>query len=169
MSELLESERPSMDADSALRGCRVLLVCSSGGHLAQLLSLQPWLLRNRPRWVTFPTEDALSLLAGQDVVAAHFPTTRNIPNLLRNGVLAWRLLREDRPDVVLSTGAGAAVPFFVLARLLRIPSVYIEVYDRLDSRTMTGRLCRPFATRMLVQWEEQQQLYRGSTVVGPLL
>jgi len=56
-----------------------------------------------------------------------------------------------------------------LARLLRIPTVYVEVFDRIDSRTLTGRLCRPLSTKFLVQWPEQQELYRGSTLIGPLL
>lgn len=147
----------------------VLLVCSSGGHLAQLLALQPWLDGKRAQWVTFPTPDARSLLAGCDVVDAHHPTTRNVLNLARNALLALRLLARDRPDVIVSSGAGVALPFFVLGRLLGIPTVFIEVYDRLDSTTLTGRLCRPFASRMLVQWDEQQRLYPGSTVVGTLL
>lgn len=146
----------------------VLLVCSSGGHLAQLLPLAP-LWPDDVLWVTFPTQDAQSQLAGQRVVHCHHPTTRNVPNLVRNAGLAWRLLRRERPAAIVSTGAGVAVPFFVLGRLLGIPTVFIEVYDRIDSATLTGRLCRPFASRVLVQWEEQRSLYRGAVVVGPLL
>ncbi len=148
---------------------RVLLVCSSGGHLAQLVALRPWLAGTDARWVTFATEDARSQLAGETLVPAHHPTTRNVPNLLRNAALAWRELRGRRPDVVVSTGAGVALPFFVLARAMGVPTVYIEVYDRLDGPTLTGRLCRPFTTRMLVQWQEQRRLYRGAEVVGTLL
>lgn len=147
----------------------VLLVCSSGGHLAQLAALQPWLDGKRAQWVTFPTADALSVLEGREVVYAHYPTTRNLPNLLRNAWLAGRLLAHERPDAVVSSGAGVALPFFVLGWLLRVPTVYIEVFDRLDSTTLTGRLCRPFTSRMLVQWPEQQALYKDSTLVGTLL
>ena len=43
------------------------------------------------------------------------------------------------------------------------------MFDRIDSATMTGRLCRPFADRMLVQWDEQASLYRDALVVGPVL
>jgi UDP-N-acetylglucosamine:LPS N-acetylglucosamine transferase len=147
----------------------VLFVCSSGGHLAQLLALRPWWSGRRTRWVTFDTADAVSLLDGQDTTWAYYPTTRHIPNLLRNSALAWRVLREERPDVIVSTGAAVAYPFFVLAKLLRIPTVYIEVFDRIDSTTLTGRLCRPFTDRMLVQWEAQAELYRDAVVVGTLL
>ena len=147
----------------------ILVVCSSGGHLAQLVSMQEAFRGRHLRWVTFPTADALSVLAGEDVVHAHHPTTRNVPNLVRNAWLAVRLLLQDRPAAIISTGAGVAFPFFVLGWLLRIPTVYIEVFDRLDTRTLTGRLCRPFSTRMLVQWEEQLPLYRNAQLVGALL
>jgi len=147
----------------------VLLVCSSGGHLAQLVTLSSELAESRRRWVTFCTGDAESVLADEVLIAAHHPTTRNVPNLLRNCVLAWRTLRERRPDVVVSSGAAVAFPFFVLARAMGIPTIYVEVYDRLDGPTLTGRLCRPFSTRVLVQWEEQLEFYPGATVVGPLL
>ncbi|WP_342782409.1 PssD/Cps14F family polysaccharide biosynthesis glycosyltransferase [Vallicoccus soli] len=147
----------------------MLLVCSSGGHLAQLLSLGEWTRERPTRWVTFDTADARSLLEGEDVVWGHHPTTRNIPNLLRNTVLAARMMLRERPAAVVSTGAGIAVPFFVLGRALGVPTVFIEVVDRIETATLTGRLCRPFATRVLVQWEEQRALYPGATVVGPLL
>jgi hypothetical protein len=158
-----------MPADPTPDDARVLLVGSSGGHLAQLIRLEPWYRSHQRRWVTFDKPDALSLPRDEDVVWAHHPTTRNIPNLLRNLVVAWRELRSHRPDVVISTGAGVAVPFFLLARLRRIPTVYVEVFDRIDSATMTGRLVHPLTTCFCVQWPEQQHLYQGSHVIGPLL
>ena len=150
---------------------RALLICSSGGHLAQLVALRPW-YAGRPRtWVTFDTPHARSLLAGEETVWAYHPTTRNIPNLLRNTGLAVRRLlpRRTRPAVLVSTGAGVALPFFVLGRLLGVPTVYIEVYDRIDMPTLTARLCRPFTSLFLVQWPEQREMYPEAVVVGHLL
>ena len=148
---------------------RVLLVGSSGGHLAQLAALAPWTDGHDRHWVCFDTPDAVSVLAGESVDWAYHPTTRSLRNLARNLGLAWRVLRRERPDVVLSTGAGVALPFFVLARLHGVPTVFLEVYDRLDTPTLTGRLVRPFASRMLVQWDEQAHLYKGAEVVGCVL
>lgn len=149
---------------------RVLLVGSSGGHLAQLLALRPWWSQSERTWVTFDTEDAKYALADEaDVVWCFHPTTRNVHNLLRNAWLAVRVLRRSRPTVIVSTGAAVAVPFFVLGRMRRIQTVYIEVYDRVETPTLTGRLCRPFASLMLVQWPEQRGLYDDALVVGPLL
>ncbi|HWM00874.1 MAG TPA: hypothetical protein VNP92_00905 [Actinophytocola sp.] len=145
---------------------RVLMVGSSGGHLTQLIALRPWWEQHERTWVTFETLDATSKLAGEDVVWAHHPTTRNLKNLARNTALAWRTMRSFRPDVVVSTGAGVAVPFFWMRRPFGAASVYLEVFDRIDSRTLTGRLCRPFSDLFLVQWPEQQRLYPASRLVG---
>lgn len=147
---------------------RVLFVSSSGGHLSQLLQLRPWWAHHERRWVTFDLPDAQSKLKGEHLIPAYYPTTRNIPNTLRNMLLAHKVLADWRPDVVISNGAGVAVPFFVAARIRKIPTVYLEVYDRIDSRTMTGRLVRPFTSRFCVQWPEQQALNPGSELVGPL-
>jgi UDP-N-acetylglucosamine:LPS N-acetylglucosamine transferase len=147
---------------------RILLVCSSGGHLAQLAVLGSWWRQHDRHWVTFDTADARALLEGESVSWAYHPTTRNVPNLLRNGALAWKVLRSERPDVVVSTGAGVALPFFVLAKLVKARTVYLEVYDRIDSSTLTGRLCRPLTDQFLVQWDEQRTLYPDAIVVGPV-
>ena len=144
---------------------RVLLVCSAGGHLAQLHRLEPWWGRHDRTWVTFRKADAESVLAQESVVWAFHPTTRNIPNLLRNLGLAWRVVRDLQPDVIVSNGAGVAVPFFVVGKVRRCRTVYIEVFDRIAGPTLTGRLCRPFTDLFCVQWPEQQEFYPGTVLV----
>jgi beta-1,4-N-acetylglucosaminyltransferase len=148
---------------------KVTLVCSSGGHLAQLYRLEPWWGRHQRTWVTFQTADAVSLLEGERTVWAYHPTTRNLPNLFRNLRLAWRVLRREGPDVVVSDGAGVAVPFFLVARILRIRTVYLEVYDRINDPTLTGRLCYPLSDLFLLQWEEQRRSYPRGVVIGAVL
>jgi beta-1,4-N-acetylglucosaminyltransferase len=147
---------------------RILFVGSSGGHLAQLAQLRPWWQDRDRRWVTFPGRDVESLLAGEDVVTCYSPTTRNAKNAVRNLGLAVQVLRNYRPDVVVSAGAGVAVPFFVTARALGVRTVYLEVYDRIDLPTMTGKLCYPFTDLFLLQWEEQRTSYPKGRVIGSL-
>jgi hypothetical protein len=71
--------------------------------------------------------------------------------------------------VIVSDGAGVAFPFFVVAKLHRVKTVYLEVYDRIDSRTLTGRLCYPITDLFCVQWEEQRTLYPRAELIGTLL
>ena len=146
-----------------------MFVASTGGHLAQLLELEEWWSDLRRTWVTFDKADARSSLAGESVHYAHHPTTRNVPNAVRNLRLAERLMREVRPDLVFSDGAGVALPFFVAARRRRIPTLYLEVYDRIASPTLSGRLCRPLASAFCTQWAEQEAMYPGAELVGAVL
>ncbi len=148
---------------------RVVLVSSSGGHLAQLHKLKPWWERQERLWVTFRKPDSLSLLAGERVVWAYHPTTRNPVNTVRNLLLGWRTLQRYRPELVVSTGAGVAFSFFIAARLLGIRTVFIEVYDRINMPTLTGRLCYPLSDLFLLQWEEQKRMYPRGKVIGRLL
>jgi UDP-N-acetylglucosamine:LPS N-acetylglucosamine transferase len=147
----------------------VLLVSTQGGHLSQLLALRDWWHRRDHFWVCPETPDVVDRLAGERVIRSYSPTTRNVPNLLRNIVLAIGVLRRERPSLVVSAGAGVALPFFVVAWMLRIPTVFIEVYDRVDTPTLTGRLCGPFTTRRIVQWQSQLEFYPDAHLVGPLL
>lgn len=147
----------------------VLFVSSQGGHLAHLLAMRSWWEGRSRVWVCPDTPDVADRLVGERVVTSYFPTTRNVPNLARNAVLAARLLRRERPSLVVSSGAGVAVPFFVGAWAMGIPTVFIEVYDRIDTPTMTGRLCGPFTTRRIVQWPSQMDFYPDAQLVGPLL
>jgi hypothetical protein len=160
---------PGSPVSAATGATRVLNVCSSGGHLVQLLKLKPWWEEMDRLWVTFPGAATESLLQGERVVTAHHPTTRNIPNAIRNSFLALKVLRSYRPDLVVSTGAGVAFPFFLVAKVLGIRTIYLEVYDRIERPTVTGRLCYPISDLFLLQWEEQRRHYRRGQVIGAVL
>ena len=148
---------------------RILFAGSSGGHLATLHRLRPWWEHHQRLWVTFDTPDARSLLEGERVIPAHHPTTRNLPNAVRNLGLARRVLGRYRPDLVVSNGAGVALPFFLVARAMGIRTVFIEAIERVESRSLTGRLCYPLSDLFLLQWEEQRALYPRGIVIGRLL
>lgn len=147
----------------------ILLVSSSGGHLLLLYQLRPWWGRYGRVWVTFDTADGRSLLAGERVVFAHHPTNRNIKNLLKNLVVAWRVFRSTRPDMVVSTGAAVAVPFFVMAKLFGARTVFIEALERIETRSLSGRLCYPLSDAFVLQWDAQRRLYPRGHVVGTLI
>jgi beta-1,4-N-acetylglucosaminyltransferase len=144
----------------------VLLICSAGGHLLQMLELRPaW--EPFPRvWVTFDKSDTRSLLRDERVLHAFGPTNRSLRNFLRNLRLAFRILRRERPSAVLTTGAGLAVPFAWVARLHGVPSVYVESVTRIEQLSLSGRLIRPIAKGLYVQWPECAARVRGARFAG---
>ena len=151
---------------NASDGTDVLLVCSSGGHLLQLVTLaSTWDDLSRI-WVSFDKSDVRSLLAGETLVVAHGPTNRNVKNLIRNLSLAAKVIRRVRPRAVVTTGAGVAVPFAWFGRLFGARVIYVESFTRIDSVSLSCRLIRPVAERVYVQWPEAVPLVRGARYVG---
>lgn len=147
---------------------KVCIPTSSGGHLTHMLLLESiWSAADR-FWVTFDKADANARLTGERLYYCHYPTNRNIPNLIKNTVLAFRVLLKERPDLILSSGAAVAVPFFFLGKILGARLIYIEVFDRIDKPTLTGRLVRRISDAFIVQWDEQVKVYPGSINLGPI-
>lgn len=83
-------------------------------------------------------------------------------------MLAWKVLRVERPDLVISSGAAIAVPFFFIGKLLGAKLVYVEVFDRVDKPTVTGRLLNGIADLFVVQWREQLDVYRNAIDLGSI-
>ena len=147
---------------------KICLVGSSGGHLTHLYMLKPfWKDKNR-FWVTFDKEDARSLLKDEKVYPCYFPTNRNIKNLIRNTFLAIRVLKKEKTDLIISSGAAVAVPFFYLGKLFGTKTIYIEVFDRINKPTLTGKLVYPVTDRFIVQWEEMKKVYPKAINFGSI-
>lgn len=145
----------------------ILLVCSSGGCFESLQQLRPFWSSHERLWVTPRTATAEAALAEERVVWSYSPTTRHIPNLLRNLALAVTVLARHRPSLVLSTGAGVAVPFVVLGRLLGARTVFIESITRVTSLSLSAQLCLRFLTVLYVRWPQlQQQVPRAELIVA---
>lgn len=147
---------------------KICLVGSSGGHLTHLYMLKPFWKDKKRFWVTFDKEDARSLLKDEKVYPCYFPTNRNIKNLIRNTFLAIRVLKKEKPDLIISSGAAVAVPFFYLGKLFGTKTIYIEVFDRINKPTLTGKLVYPVTDRFIVQWEEMKKVYPKAINFGSI-
>ena len=147
---------------------KICLVCSSGGHLTQLYMLKPFWQDAQRFWVTFDKEDARSVLEGEQMIPCYYPTNRSLKALLINTKLAWKVLRKEKPDLIISTGAAVAVPFFYIGKLLGSKTVYIEIFDRIDSPTLTGKMVYPVTDRFIVQWEEMKKVYPKAINLGSI-
>lgn len=94
-------------------------------------------------------------------------TTRGLPNAVRvpnmarnplefakNLLRLWRLFRRERPELVVSTGAEIAIPAVCVAKLLRIPVIYVECGAQVRTPSGSGRVIYHLADAFFVQWPE---------------
>lgn len=147
---------------------KICLVGSSGGHLTHLYMLKRFWQDKDRFWVTFNKEDAKSLLKGEKMYPCYYPTNRSIKGLIINTRLAWNILKKEKPDLIISSGAAVAVPFFYLGKLFGAKCIYIEVFDRIDHSTLSGRMIYPIADKFIVQWGEMKKIYPKAINLGSI-
>lgn len=147
---------------------KICFVGSSGGHLFHLYLLKPFWEDKERFWVSFDKEDARSLLKGERLYFCYGPSNRSLKALIINTFRAIRILRKEKPELIVSSGAAPAVPFFWLGKLMGAKTVYIEVFDRVDAPTVSGRMCYPVADKFIVQWEEMKQVYPKAVNLGSI-
>jgi UDP-N-acetylglucosamine:LPS N-acetylglucosamine transferase len=145
---------------------KLALVCSSGGHLLQLYSLQDFWQNYERVWISFKKEDAVSVLKNEKKYWAYHPTNRNIINFFKNLFLALQIIINEKPSHLVSSGAGVAVPFFYLAKMLGIKTIFIESITFVEKPSLTFRLVYPIANIRLVQWPELAKKYPKAIYKG---
>lgn len=143
----------------------VLLVCSMGGHLAEMRRLEAAFHGHRTVLVTYRSP------VTQDLPEAYLLTNfRTNPLRYAWGLVqAWRIFRRERPTMVVSTGSEIALPFFVVARACGVPAIFVESVARVRSLSGTGRLLLPLATRFYAQWPGLARQDARIRYVGGLL
>lgn len=130
---------------------RVLLVSSSGGVLLDLLALKPWWSRHDVSWVAVRAEDTAALLTGQRVHWEREQSAHRPLGVLAAAMRSLRMLRRERPDVIISAGTGVAVGVFLAARVLRIPALWLETFNLVDAAGAASKICGRLAAVVLVQ------------------
>lgn len=148
---------------------KICLVGSSGGHLTHLHLLKEFWEKHDRFWVTFDKLDSRSLLKDEKKYWCYFPTNRNFKNLIKNTFLAFKILRKEKPDIIISSGAAPAIPFFYVGKLFRAKTVYIEVYDRIELPTLTGKIVYPVTDKFILQWKEQSKFYPKGINIGGII
>jgi UDP-N-acetylglucosamine--N-acetylmuramyl-(pentapeptide) pyrophosphoryl-undecaprenol N-acetylglucosamine transferase len=150
---------------------RALLVASTGGHMVQLES---WSRRiaglDSIVWAAAESPQSKTLLAGQDVRWIPDIQPRQLRETMSLLGVARRIVSSEQVDVVVSTGASVAIPFFVAARMYGAESHYIESAARVEGPSITGQVASVMPkVRCYTQsmsWADTRWNYAGSVFDG---
>jgi len=149
------------------RPVKICIVSSCGGHLTEVRCLLP----------AYGDLDHFYVLNDKAILPADMQdrtyfvshSERDLKFLLNLGEAA-RILWRERPTVILSTGAGIAVPFALIGRIFfRIPVVFVETLTRVDRPSLTGRIMYRLANRFFYQWETLRSYFPAAEHGGPLV
>ena len=147
---------------------KVCLVCSSGGHLDHLYAIKPFWKDKEHFWATFDKQDALTMLAGEKIYPVYYPSNRSLKALIINTHRAIKILKQEKPDLIISSGAAPAVPFFVVGKMMGAKTIFIEAFDRINKGSLSGKLCYRFSDVFIVQWEEMKKVYPKAVCLGSI-
>ena len=147
---------------------KVLLAASSGGHLEEILALKQ--LKEKYETVLVTEQTGYEVKFWQDKVYLIPQMNRRewkgILTFLKSFHSAIRILREEKPDAVLSTGAMMSFPFLLLAKLQKRKTIFIECLFNVDAPTLTGKLAYSFVDLFIVQWPEMLRVYPNAVLGG---
>jgi UDP-N-acetylglucosamine:LPS N-acetylglucosamine transferase len=139
---------------------KICLVCSHGGHLTELLQLTEAFEDCETFFITYESVRTHQL---QHKYLLKQSTRTKLLGVMLGMVGAlfstFRILRKEKPDLIISTGAELAIPAFYLAKLFRIKTIFIESWTRVVQPTGTGRIVYPVSDVFLVQWEQLLSKY----------
>lgn len=159
---------------------KVCLVCSYGGHLAEMMRLMEAFEDHDAFLVTY---DGKSTRGLQDSLSMKVHLIRNLySNRVQKLLWFWlfltmfvvafeelKILFKDKPQVIISDGSEIAIPIFYMAKLFRKHTIFIETIGRPEGLSGTGKIVYPVTDLFLVQWEETAERYRKARYEGYVL
>jgi UDP-N-acetylglucosamine transferase subunit ALG13 len=162
---------------SPARSLKICLAASGGGHVRQLLDLSKAWAAYDHFFITEDTALGRSIAAdhrthlvahvalGQARLGAPF---RMAAAGLRNFVQSMGIIFRERPDVVISTGAGSVYFAVLWARLLGARVVVVESFARFDRLSAFAKIAGPLAHHKVVQSQALKAFWPDAEVFDPL-
>ncbi len=136
---------------------KICLISSSGGHYEQLKMLKPLETQYRVFWVTERTDYQIS--ADYFLRQTGLTDKWFVPKMAANTLQTIGIFAKERPDFIITTGTMVALPFLLLAKLLRRKFVYIESFAHVYDGTRAGRFMYRYADLFIYQWEQLKDVY----------
>ncbi len=147
---------------------KICYVSSSGGHWEELMCLSKLFSEHESFFVTEEGGQATDskLTPVYTVSQINRREKKFVSHLFRLFQNAKTIIRDENPDVIITTGALIAYPFCVIGKIRRKKIIYIESFARVNKPSLTGRLCYPISDLFLVQWESMTRHYKKAKYVG---
>jgi UDP-N-acetylglucosamine:LPS N-acetylglucosamine transferase len=144
---------------------KIAVISSVGGHLTEVLALRA-AYEAYPHFYVFNDVTQFTPPSGIRVYTiAH--AERDV-RVLWNIWEFTRIFLRERPTVMLSTGAGLAVPAALVARILGIRVVYVETVASVRQPSLTGLLMPAWSDTVFVQWPQLLSRVENSQCMGSI-
>lgn len=147
---------------------KVCLVSSSGGHLEQIKQLKDVTNNYECFYVVTRTKATEAMKQKKYIVSDLVRTNRFVLVLRMMKMIIEQLMifLKEKPDVIITTGAGVAIPMCIIGKVFRKKVIYIESFARINTPNKTGLLIYKIADLFIIQWEELEEYYPKAVYGG---
>ncbi len=145
--------RPPEAAQRMNAGPRLLAIASGGGHWVQLRRLVPAFDGFDVAYVSTFDHYATQVAGHRYYVvpnASRFELKGFLPGALR----AFRILRKERPDAIITTGSAPMLIFLMLGRLMGARTLWVDSLANPERMSSSGKIARRIAHETVSQWPE---------------
>ncbi len=153
---------------------KVLFISSTGGHLSELLQLEPLFKKYDYHIITEKDETNESLKEKYKEKISFLPygtRSKLFQYIFKYTILCFKSVYyyfKIRPKVIITTGTHTAGPMCILGKVFGSKIIYIETFANRNKKTATGKLIYPIADLFIVQWEEMLKLYPKAVYGGSI-
>ena len=152
---------------------KVLFVSSTGGHLTELLRLEPLFKEYNYLLVTEATDTTkdMSKKYNMDYLmyGSRFYPFKYIFVVIYNIFKCLKILLKFKPDTIVSTGAHTGGIMCFIGKLFKAKIIYIETLAKIDSLSITGKNVYKIADKFYVQWKSLADKYEKAEYIGRLM
>lgn len=149
---------------------KVMFICSAGGHLTELLKIERLFKKYDYILVTEKNKISQKLTTKYKmeflIYGSRYYPLKYIFVFIFNFFKSIYLFFKYKPDLVYTTGAHTSVVMCYLAKIFRKKIVFVEVFDRINNPTLSGRMVHKIANLFIVQHEELLNKYSNSKYIG---
>ena len=146
---------------------KVCIVSSCGGHLTEVRCLLKAYCKYDYLYVL---NDRVVLSADMKDKTQFITHSERDWKLILNLWEAFWILWKERPDIILSAGAGPVVPFSLIGRLFfSVKIIYVETITRIEKPSLTGKIMYYLAHDFFYQWESLGPYFPKGTYGGVIL
>jgi len=146
---------------------KICLTCSAGGHLTEMLQLEEFYKKKEHFFITFKRADTESLVKKEKVFFIELPG-RNPIATIKSFFQALKILKKEKPDIIVSTGADAGLVVCIAGKLLGKKIIFIESFCRPTKPGLSGKIAYYFADLFIYQWKELEEFYPKGVFGGSI-
>lgn len=142
---------------------KIIGISSGGGHLSELIKAIPNLYEEEVVFITFKnghTKDTLKDKSHFFVIDPHVSKIKFLINFMQSFFLYVKI----RPRVIISTGAGIALPLLLIGKFFKTKIVFIESGARILKPSKTASFIYKYSDLFIIQYETLHSFFPKSKI-----